>query len=80
MAGIQRITPYFWFNGNAEEAVEFHTSVFPDSRVTKIARWGEGGPGPEGTVMSIASGRVARALMGMQKIELDLLRRTHVAA
>jgi predicted 3-demethylubiquinone-9 3-methyltransferase (glyoxalase superfamily) len=161
MASIQKITPYLWFNGNAEAAVEFYTSVFPDSRVTKIARWGEGGPGPEGTVMSIAfelagqgffalnggpqftfnpavslfvacesqaevdnlwgkllagggkptacgwledryglswqviptglidlmsdpdpkaSGRVARALMGMQKIELDLLRRAHVAA
>lgn len=161
MAGIQKITPYLWFNGNAEAAVEFYTSVFPESRVTKIARWGEGGPGPEGTVMSIAfelagqgffalnggpqftftpavslfvscesqaevddlwqkllagggkptrcgwledryglswqiiptaliglmsdpdrkaSGRVARALMGMQKIDLDALQRARVAA
>jgi len=161
MSNIQKITPYLWFNGNAEAAVEFYTSVFPDSRVTKVARWGEGGPGPQGTVMSIAfelagqgffalnggpeftfspavslfvscesqaevdelwakflagggkptacgwledryglswqiiptalidlmsdpdpkaSGRVARALMGMQKIDLDVLRRAHVAA
>jgi predicted 3-demethylubiquinone-9 3-methyltransferase (glyoxalase superfamily) len=54
MRSIQKITPYLWFNGNAEEAVEFYTSVFPDSRVTKVARWGEGGPGAQGTVMSIA--------------------------
>jgi predicted 3-demethylubiquinone-9 3-methyltransferase (glyoxalase superfamily) len=54
MSSIQKITPYLWFNGNAEEAVQFYTSVFPASRVTKIARWGEGGPGPQGTVMNIA--------------------------
>ena len=54
MRSIQKITPYLWFNGNAEEAVEFYTSVFPDSRVTKVARWGDGGPGAQGTVMSIA--------------------------
>ena len=54
MARTQKITTYLWFNGNAEEAVEFYTSVFPDSRVTKVARWGEGGPGPEGSVLNIA--------------------------
>ena len=54
MTRTQKITTYLWFNGTAEEAVEFYTSVFPDSRVTKIARWGDGGPGPRGTVMNIA--------------------------
>jgi predicted 3-demethylubiquinone-9 3-methyltransferase (glyoxalase superfamily) len=57
MAAIQKsqkITPYLWFNGNAEEAVGFYTSVFAGSRVTKVARWGKGGPAPEGTVMNIA--------------------------
>ena len=161
MSSRQKITTYLWFNGNAEQAVEFYTSVFPDSRVTHVARWGEGGPGPQGTVMNIAfelagqafialnggpqftftpaislfvacesqaevdelwtkllsgggkptacgwledryglswqiiptalinlmsdpdpkaSGRVAQALMGMQKIDLDALRRAHAAA
>jgi predicted 3-demethylubiquinone-9 3-methyltransferase (glyoxalase superfamily) len=161
MSRTQKITTYLWFNGNAEEAVEFYTSVFPDSRVTKVARWGEGGPGPQGTILNIAfelagqafialnggpqftftpaislfvscesqaevdelwakllagggkptacgwledrfglswqiiptalidlmsdpdpkaSGRVAQALMGMQKIDLAALRRAHVAA
>jgi predicted 3-demethylubiquinone-9 3-methyltransferase (glyoxalase superfamily) len=50
----QKITTYLWFNGNAEEAVELYTSIFPRSRVTKVARWGEGGPGPQGSVMNIA--------------------------
>ena len=53
MARTQKITTYLWFNGNAEEAVEFYTSVFADSRVTSVARWGEGGLAPQGSVMNI---------------------------
>ena len=54
MARTQKITTFLWFNGNAEEAVEFYTAVFADSRVTNVARWGEGGPAPQGSVMTIA--------------------------
>jgi predicted 3-demethylubiquinone-9 3-methyltransferase (glyoxalase superfamily) len=54
MARTQKITTYLWFNGNAEEAVDFYISVFADSRVTNVARWGEGGPAPQGDVMNIA--------------------------
>ena len=54
MTPTQKITTYLWFNDNAEEAVEFYTSVFPDSRVTNVARWGEGGFGPQGSVLNIA--------------------------
>src|SRR5262245_9832688 len=53
MSRTQKITTYLWFNGNAEEAAEFYTSVFPDSRVTHVARWGEGGPAPQGSVMVV---------------------------
>jgi predicted 3-demethylubiquinone-9 3-methyltransferase (glyoxalase superfamily) len=53
MSRTQKITTYLWFNDDAEEAVEFYTSVFPDSRITNIARWGEGGPGPQGAVLNI---------------------------
>src|SRR5688572_16522674 len=63
----QKITTFLWFDGNAEEAVEHYTSLFPDSRVTQVARWGKGGPGPEGSVMSIAfelSGQGFMALNG----------------
>ena len=54
MARTQKITTHLWFDGNAEAAVEFYTSLFPDSRVTHVARWGEGGPGPQGAVLNIA--------------------------
>ena len=54
MARTQKITTHLWFNGNAEAAVEFYASVFPDLKVTNVARWGEGAPGPEGTVLNIA--------------------------
>jgi predicted 3-demethylubiquinone-9 3-methyltransferase (glyoxalase superfamily) len=51
---MKKITTYLWFDGNAEQAVELYTSIFPSSRVTHVARWREGGPVPEGTVMNIA--------------------------
>jgi predicted 3-demethylubiquinone-9 3-methyltransferase (glyoxalase superfamily) len=54
MPGQQKITTYLWFNANAEEAVQFYTSVFPNSRITHVARCGEGGPGPQGSIMIIA--------------------------
>lgn len=49
---MQKITPFLWFNDNAEEAMNFYVSVFKDSKVMNVTRYGKGGPGPEGTVMS----------------------------
>jgi len=55
---MQKITPFLWFDGQAEEAVKFYTSVFKNSRVGKIARYGEAGEKasgrPKGSVMTIA--------------------------
>ena len=65
MSRSQKITTYLWFNGNAEQAVEFYMSVFPDSRVTHVARWGEGGPGPRGTVMNIAFELAGQAFIAL---------------
>jgi len=48
---MQRITPFLWFDGNAEEAVNFYVSIFKNSRVVSVTRYGEAGPGPKGTVM-----------------------------
>ena len=50
----QKITPFLWFDGNAEEAIQFYTSVFKNSRITKVGRNGKAGPGPEGAVMTAA--------------------------
>lgn len=49
---MHKITPFLWFNNNAEEAMNFYTSVFRDSRVKDISRYGEGAPVAAGTVMT----------------------------
>lgn len=49
---MQKITPFLWFNGNAEEAANFYTSVFKNATITEIMRYGDAGPGPKGGVMS----------------------------
>ncbi|HWM36632.1 MAG TPA: VOC family protein [Streptomyces sp.] len=50
---MQKITTHLWFDNQAEEAVAHYTSVFPDSRVIDVQRYGEAGPGEAGTVMTI---------------------------
>ena len=49
---MQKITPFLWFDGKAEEAMNFYVSVFKNSKIVRIARYGEGGPGTTGTVMT----------------------------
>jgi len=49
---MQKITPFLWFNGNAEEAANHYISIFKNSRIVSIMRYGEAGPGPKGSVMS----------------------------
>ena len=49
---MQKITPFLWFDNQAEEAINFYTSIFKNSRVVSVNRYGEAGPGPQGTVMS----------------------------
>ena len=48
----QKITPFLWFNDNAEEAINFYTSIFKNSKIGSVARYGEAGPGPKGSVMT----------------------------
>ncbi len=49
---MQKITPFLWFDNNAEAAINFYTSIFPNSKVLNVSRYGEAGPGPAGTVMT----------------------------
>lgn len=49
---MQKITPFLWFDGNAEEAVNFYCSVFKDAKAGEMVRLGKGGPGPEGAVIT----------------------------
>ena len=54
MAIGQKITPFLWFDNNAEEAVGFYTSIFKNSRIVTRSRCGDAGPGPKGSILAIA--------------------------
>jgi predicted 3-demethylubiquinone-9 3-methyltransferase (glyoxalase superfamily) len=49
---MQKITPFLWFNGNAEEAMNFYASVFEQAKIGNVSRFGDAGPFPKGTVMT----------------------------
>ena len=49
---MQKITPFLWFDNNAEEAMNFYVSIFKNSKVLNVMRYGDAGPGPKGTVMA----------------------------
>jgi predicted 3-demethylubiquinone-9 3-methyltransferase (glyoxalase superfamily) len=51
---MQKITPFLWFDTEGEDAAEFYTSVFPNSRIVDVQHYGEAGPRPAGTVMTVA--------------------------
>ena len=50
---MQKITPFLWFDSQAEEAANFYTSLFKNSRITGVSRCGEAGPGPKGAVLTV---------------------------
>ena len=51
---MQKITTFLWFDGQAEEAARFYTSLFKNSKVNDVMRIGEGGPAPAGSVLTVA--------------------------
>ena len=64
---IKSITPFLWFDHQAEEAANFYVSLFPNSRITHVSRYGDAGPGPKGSAMVVAfelDGRRFTALNG----------------
>jgi len=50
---MQTITPFLWFDGRAEEAARYYTSIFKHSKILGMSRYGDAGPGPKGTVMVV---------------------------
>ncbi len=48
---MENITPFLWFDTNAEEAVNFYTSIFKNSKIGNVSRYGDAGPGPKGSVI-----------------------------
>ena len=63
---MQKISPFLWFDGKAEEAANLYTSVFNNSRIVSVSRSGDGAPQPEGSVMSVTF-----ELEGMEFIALN---------
>jgi len=64
---MQKITPFLWFDDNAEEAMKFYVSIFKNSKVGKITRYGDAGPGRKGSVMGVTfelNGQEFNALNG----------------
>jgi len=51
---MMKITPFLWFDTEAEEAANFYVSLFPNSKITSTTRYGAGGPGPAGSVMTVS--------------------------
>ena len=51
---MQKITPFLWFDNNAEEAMNFYVSIFKHSKIGRVSRYGDAGPGPKGSVMTAA--------------------------
>jgi predicted 3-demethylubiquinone-9 3-methyltransferase (glyoxalase superfamily) len=50
---MQKITPFLWFDNQAEEAANYYVSVFRDSKIKSATRYGDAGPGPKGSVMTV---------------------------
>ena len=50
---MEKITPFLWFEHQAEEAANFYVSVFPNWKIERVVRWTEGGPGPAGSVLTV---------------------------
>src|SRR5215212_2388525 len=62
---MQKLTPFLWFDSNAEEAANFYTSLFKNSKIKSIARYGESGPGPKGTAMTVSFNLDGQEFVGL---------------
>lgn len=74
MTHAPQITPFLWFDDDAEQAVAFYTALIPDSKVLSQTRWGDGGPVPKGTLMTATftlAGREYMALNGGPHFHLN---------
>jgi predicted 3-demethylubiquinone-9 3-methyltransferase (glyoxalase superfamily) len=62
---MQKITPFLWFDGRAEEAMAFYTAIFKNAKCTDITRYGAAGPGPEGSVMTVTFELEGQSFVGL---------------
>jgi len=70
----QKITQFLWFDNQAEEAAQFYTSIFKNSKILQVSRYGDGGPGPKGSVMVVSfqlAGQEVTALNGGPRFQFS---------
>jgi predicted 3-demethylubiquinone-9 3-methyltransferase (glyoxalase superfamily) len=71
---VKKLVPWIWFDDEGEEAANFYTSVFPNSKIVDIARYGSAGPRPEGMVMTVLfelNGQTFGALNGGPEFKVN---------
>jgi predicted 3-demethylubiquinone-9 3-methyltransferase (glyoxalase superfamily) len=71
---ITSITPFLWFNTEAGDAADFYVTLFPNSRIKQVSRYGDAGPGPKGSVMMVSfelAGLGLAAMNGGPNFKLD---------
>ena len=62
---MQKITPFLWFDTQAEAAAKFYTGIFKNSKMPAITRYGAGGPGPAGSVMTVKFKLLGQEFVGL---------------
>ena len=62
---MEKITTWLWFDTEAEEAAQFYTSIFPDSRITDVSHYGEAGPREAGSVMTVSFELLGHTFVGL---------------
>jgi predicted 3-demethylubiquinone-9 3-methyltransferase (glyoxalase superfamily) len=62
---MDKVTPFLWFDTQAEEAAKFYVSLFKNSRIVSVSRYGEAGPGPKGTAMVVTFELDGRRFIGL---------------
>src|SRR6266853_1041658 len=71
----QKITPFLWFDGQAEEAASFYTAIFDNSKIVDVARYGEVGPGEKGSVMTVSFELEGQKFVGLNGVRITNLLR-----
>ena len=62
---MPKVTPFLWFDDQAEEAARFYVSLFKNSSIGRIARYGDAGPGPKGSIVTIEFELDGQAFVGL---------------
>jgi predicted 3-demethylubiquinone-9 3-methyltransferase (glyoxalase superfamily) len=68
---LDKIRPFFWFEDQAEEAATLYTSIFPNSKITHVSRYGDAGPGPAGKAMVVMFELDGREFMALNFFSQD---------